>query len=84
LLEEIRDGWLKFLIHLCELDSGIHLKMRLVVVIFRSREVGIGLVQLFELGVHRGEGLLHILEVLLDLLETASSACHRFLVIVIV
>jgi hypothetical protein len=59
LLEEIRDGWHKFLIHLRELESGIHLKMRLIVVIFRSREVGVGLLQLFKLGVDRGEGLLH-------------------------
>jgi hypothetical protein len=90
LLEEIRDGWLKFLIHLCELDSGIHLKMRLVVVIFRYREFGIGLLQLFELGIHCVEGLLHRLEVLLELLEllelldTASGARNRFFVIVIV
>jgi hypothetical protein len=84
LLEYICDGWLKFLIHLREQESGIHLKIRLVVVIFRSIEVGIGLLQLFELGVDRGEGFVHRLEVLLELLDTASGARHRFFGIVIV
>jgi hypothetical protein len=42
------------------------------------------LLQLFELGVECGESLLHGLDVLLELIDTASITHYSFVVVIIV
>ena len=92
LVEKTSDERFEFLVQLCKLEVTFikinldHLKIWCFIFILRVRQVGVTLLQIFQLGIERGEHPGHIIDVFCWLLYDSSATgtpCALFIIVFI-